>query len=420
MAYKKYIKRGDKIYGPYVYHSRRVDGKVISEYHGSTKKDYSKFFLFGGLVIFAAVMIYFLALNGSPTGKAVLDLNANYNEGQPFQGLVKISLQEGELLPENSKVTFDNNGDIKKYDLKDFIKENTTQGNYYVSGSNVSGSGQGYGIPGTKEVFPYLDFVLVIESEIKGDNETVNLKEIPEKVSAEEPFLYSLQEGEIKAELKPKSVKTNEKQLDDNDVSITTQNNTVKVTTSYKETEEGFGQDYTSNGKKEIIINVSSLGLFFQPGNLNVSIDSNGTGIFSLSTILQPGDISITETQPNQNLTNEIQTNQSQTTNITIPNPELTPQEKEVLVAAFGNVSLNAKEAKEKNGFIIIKYELGNYNIEYSYSSDLSNETLNLFMESDRIKWLKDIAGKLLQQEEKEKELPELEGNYTIQNGTNK
>ena len=38
MAYKKYITKNGKIYGPYVYHSKRVDGKVVSEYHG-LKKD---------------------------------------------------------------------------------------------------------------------------------------------------------------------------------------------------------------------------------------------------------------------------------------------------------------------------------------------------------------------------------------------
>ena len=35
MAYKKYIKRNGKLYGPYLYHSRRVNGKVISEYQGT-------------------------------------------------------------------------------------------------------------------------------------------------------------------------------------------------------------------------------------------------------------------------------------------------------------------------------------------------------------------------------------------------
>ena len=39
MAYKKYIKRGGKIYGPYIYHSRRVNGRVISEYRGTGKEN---------------------------------------------------------------------------------------------------------------------------------------------------------------------------------------------------------------------------------------------------------------------------------------------------------------------------------------------------------------------------------------------
>ncbi|UCG95197.1 MAG: hypothetical protein JSV92_04090, partial [archaeon] len=34
MAYKRYIKRGGKVYGPYIYHSKKVKGKVISEYRG--------------------------------------------------------------------------------------------------------------------------------------------------------------------------------------------------------------------------------------------------------------------------------------------------------------------------------------------------------------------------------------------------
>ena len=42
MVYKKYIKRGGKVYGPYIYHSRRVDGKVVCDYHGSKSNSSSK------------------------------------------------------------------------------------------------------------------------------------------------------------------------------------------------------------------------------------------------------------------------------------------------------------------------------------------------------------------------------------------
>jgi len=38
MVYKKYIKRGGKLYGPYKYHSRKVNGKVITEYLGKADK----------------------------------------------------------------------------------------------------------------------------------------------------------------------------------------------------------------------------------------------------------------------------------------------------------------------------------------------------------------------------------------------
>lgn len=34
MVYKKYIKKNGKTYGPYIYQSRRVNGKVVSNYHG--------------------------------------------------------------------------------------------------------------------------------------------------------------------------------------------------------------------------------------------------------------------------------------------------------------------------------------------------------------------------------------------------
>ena len=38
MVYKKYIKRNGKVYCHYIYHSKRVDGKVVSEYRGGLKK----------------------------------------------------------------------------------------------------------------------------------------------------------------------------------------------------------------------------------------------------------------------------------------------------------------------------------------------------------------------------------------------
>ena len=62
MAYERYIKKNGKVYGPYLQHSKKVDGKVVTEYRGkgggsvkkSSRKKVKKFFLFGlvGLVLF--------------------------------------------------------------------------------------------------------------------------------------------------------------------------------------------------------------------------------------------------------------------------------------------------------------------------------------------------------------------------------
>lgn len=40
MVYERYIKRKGKIYGPYLYESKRVKGEVITIYHGKKKKSF--------------------------------------------------------------------------------------------------------------------------------------------------------------------------------------------------------------------------------------------------------------------------------------------------------------------------------------------------------------------------------------------
>lgn len=168
MAYKKYIKRGGKIYGPYIYHSKRIDGKVVSEYHGPKKESQPKNFIWiglGAVFLLAIVLIVIFGRGHTGTGNVVLDLNANYQQDQPLSGKLSLSLQQGELLPATSKIVFDNNGQISEYLLSDLTSEPTTEGNFYVSGSSISGTGQGYGVKGQKQIFPEVNFVLNIFSD---------------------------------------------------------------------------------------------------------------------------------------------------------------------------------------------------------------------------------------------------------------
>lgn len=84
MAYKKYIKKGGKIYGPYTYHSKRVDGKVVSEYQGKKRRSYNDYinYVLLSLGIVLVVMLL-LMINFSDTSTfnltpyAVLDLNTS-------------------------------------------------------------------------------------------------------------------------------------------------------------------------------------------------------------------------------------------------------------------------------------------------------------------------------------------------------
>ena len=105
-------------------------------------------------------------------------------------------------------------------------------------------------------------------------------------------------------------------------------------------------------------------------------------------------------------------------TNITIPEIStlLTQEELEILIKKFGNengeIVIKTTKAEEKNGRLILRHELGTYWIEYSYDSDAEN--LDEMIETDRNKWLKDIARELLKTKPESIEIPDLITNYTI------
>ncbi len=503
MSYEKYIKKDGKMYGPYIYHSKRVDGKVISEYQGQKKIDYLKFIWIVPLVLLIVFGAYFLSQKkGSLTGNAVLNLNANYQEGKTLNGGLDISLNQGELIPASSKVTLKNAGQKYEYSLQDLVSEQTAKGNFFVPGTKISGSGQGFGLLGTRKVHPEVQFTLIITSSSNipgsqgspvatptensssqntskapaGTNNTKNTsatsgttptsnitpstssntpnssvtqknsstspinvianfflgltptgkvitqsqREVQGSVSAGNVFTYTLQQGET-AEIKPLSVKTNLKQLSESSLSLTTQGNLVSVLTNYTENEEGFGSNYSGGNSMHLTINLDKLNLSLQKGELNVSVSYQGEEIASVKTNLGNGQIS--GTSPIVPKQNNSQINK--TTNITVNSTStlipvinqtlnLTDAERAVLIKQFGNFSVQTTEATTKNGFIVIRNQLGNYWIENSYSSDLDNATLFSFMKADRIKWLKDIAQKLSEQVANETKLTSFVGNYSV------
>ena len=92
MTHKKYIKKGGKIFGPYIYENYRVDGKTKTRYLGreeNTKSLWVNSFVY--LPIFLAliaifVLGFFYMTHSGVTGKAVLEVGQNYLAGEKILG----------------------------------------------------------------------------------------------------------------------------------------------------------------------------------------------------------------------------------------------------------------------------------------------------------------------------------------------
>ncbi|MEK6928537.1 MAG: hypothetical protein AABW65_01105, partial [Nanoarchaeota archaeon] len=167
MVFKRYIKRGGKLYGPYYYENHRVNGKVVSTYvRGPSSTTVNKNFLAVYVIvgIILITLLYFFAFNGL-TGKIAFDIEDSYKGGEKIDGIFKLNLQEGELIPKDSKVTVNLGGQSKEFLLSEIISNGLISGNYYAIEKEISGSGEGYGILGSKIIYPTIDFEILISKD---------------------------------------------------------------------------------------------------------------------------------------------------------------------------------------------------------------------------------------------------------------
>ena len=467
MVYKKFIKRNGKLYGPYVYQSRRVNGKVVSEYRGVAKKDFRIENIHPRLlVVFAFVALAIIAgliIKPNFSGKAILDMQTDYVQGESLSGFLKIHLKEGELIPASSKILLEDSKNKYEYSLNELISDNIVEGNFYVEGKTFSGSGLGYGKEGTIRTYPSVSFTMKIlqtdnnqrvvsespqeiidnksdnanienneaitnrqetsqeteliiidaEAENNGENsdggeitggviiapgESEN--EINGEVSADKPFVYELGEGQ-RAEIVSSS----------HDVQLNTEGSIAKITTDYSEIQNGFGKEYIGEGEKIILVELSKLNFVPTGEKLKASLVYDSEEISSLELSLQnqnkEQEINKNIPQNNEsknttliNQAGEINATQNIiSTTINSINLNLTDSEKKILADEFDNATIKTTKSELFNGRIIIGYKIGDYEVEYSYDVNLSEEDLKGQMEIDRIKWLKNIAKRLSQQE---------------------
>lgn len=515
MAYKKYIERNGKLYGPYLYESKRVDGKVVSAYHGRKNKvpllssqnpkhkKTNRFFRFLIPLAIITLLLIFVVPKLNPTGKVVMDLQGNYIEGQILSGTLDIKLNQGELLPADSKIIIKNNEQTYEFLLNKLTNAPLELGNFYIQDTDISGQGEGYGITGSQVQAErvYLKLKSTIETEepvveepteenpvevIEAQNESntseevivqenITESEIVEEIAIEqtvelpvEPIIenpteepsneevieetpsetetpveetplepettitgniirgivggvskfflslsptgnvissteelsrdltypkeltYTLKEGETLS-LVPGSVATETQTLDDSYIKLEKTGNTIKITTSYYNSTTGFGNNYLQEQIVSFPIDLTNLNLSLEKGSLEIKLVYGETEIESVSTRLDEDMIvGITEkpiTEENVSLTPE--------QNATIPEEaklqRLTTKEKAILLENFGNATIK-QEAKDYKNWIIVKFTLGNYEIEHSYQASLNSTDLEYYIERDKINWLKDIA----------------------------
>jgi hypothetical protein len=199
MAYKRYIKKNGKIYGPYNYYSHRKNGKVVSKYlgkEGSVKDKFQWNSLFIVLLGFILLLSVILLVNFSFTGKVALDIKSKYVAGEEVEGNLEFSLKEGELIPADSRLIIELGDEVQEFFLSELVDFELVEGEFYAENTNVSGNGKGYGLIGSKKIYPELDFELRIfdleieetgeVGEVGQEDEIIIEDELEEQESEEE------------------------------------------------------------------------------------------------------------------------------------------------------------------------------------------------------------------------------------------
>ena len=351
--YKKYSYRDGKRYGPYLYENKRVGDKVVTNYVGkdSRRNDFLVYSLL--FLLFLAIMaIVILAMNISPTGRVSSSLeNVVYKPGEYLAGLVKFNVRAGELIPSGSQIVISEGDQQKFISISDLlIKPDSATGTYYAENSNLVGSGEGYGVPGTKKIYPVLDFQLLVYSSLESAeqqaNETQNGKlneqigesnggnveqpissgsdsfsitgnafienayVIDGKVINGKDYSYTLENGQ-RAEIVKGSVKFNGTNLSDDDVKLSISGTKVKVSTDYSYLESGFGADYLGDYDGLLQLDLASTGIKADSPDLKIEIVYNDQTILSternLNLISENGTV-ISESSANLRLIKNIPT----------------------------------------------------------------------------------------------------------------
>jgi hypothetical protein len=410
MVYKKYIKKNGKFYGPYIYNSRRVNGKVISEYQGTGKNDNKRFvFLILGILFVVLLTFFIFNFKGKISGNVIAN---NQISSQTENSLIN---QTGNIIYPNVYFTLIS---TQKEISNQTVNIQNSDNNTIVNNSPTSeiNSTSSTETPITNET----------NSSTSSEQITTSENQTPTETSTTNSSASTTDSTNSEATTTDASQTTSAS-------SETTSNTSTPETTSNTSTPETSSTSITGNVISGILKTVSNFFLgFLKPtgmavqqninGEIQGQVSANNQFSYSLKdgeTIqLLSGSVKTDSKSLSDNViqivyqgnnvlvsTNYSETVQSNATNSTQLNStvvqinfnveQLTEQEKEILTKEFGNYSIQTTKSELFNGRYVVGYQLGDYTIEYSYDSNLSNEALKTQIENDKIKWLRDIANEL-------------------------
>jgi len=469
--------------------------------------------LFIGL---AVSMLYFFPV--SLSGRSILSLDTLYLPNESLQGKVSLSLKAGELMPADSLVVVNVGGEDYEFVLSDLISDEAVEGDFFIEGKSLSGTGLGYGLVGEKEVFPDVEFVMKVVavesgggSEGGGSGEEVSEEEVPAEeapaeeppveeqpeespseeiveepveetiteevvgetvseevvseetpieetsgeeasaeegvveettteeatgeealtspitgaviseaevvegitatVSADNPFIYELAEGE-----------TIEIVSSSQDVDVVVENGIATVTTSYSETEQGFGEGYLGDYAYDLEIDLATLEILAEEGDMVVSVNYQDIEIGSVSTVLSidspEGSVTEEVVEEVSNETVEVVENVT-VTNVTEVNEtvvsdfDLTDAELFVLKSNLGVDKVSITKAEVVNDRLVVRFELGDLWLEKSYDYS-DEEAVKEQVGIDMKKWIKQVAAKLGEEEISGEEVEEFVGEFEL------
>lgn len=312
--HKKYIRKNGKTFGPYLYESKRVGDKVTTNYVGKNRREFKRFFFPFIVVfllgIFIGVAVVYMFFPPHLTGKVVLDLKPSYAAGESLSGSLKVTLQEGELLPADSIARITVGKMQKQALLSQLVKGPTTQGSFYIRGLRLRGTGEGYGIPGTFSGLPSVSFKLSIANagssssgstsnqasadaaqeendeteshggatgdggdtsggkgsgsfvanvirdlEIGSEGFSTNAL-VSGSTREDAPFTYAVSSN-TEVSLVPGSVSVGGRALPDSAVTVRKRGGDVIVTTSYTAEQSGFGSSYIGDSTMDVSLDLS-------------------------------------------------------------------------------------------------------------------------------------------------------------------